>query len=656
MKSEQANGRLARCALELQEYNFKIRHMTGSANSNADALSRPPIAHAEEEPRVAALAVVQTLPYGFDSDSGNDRVTYASGSEGRHSEGGSDSGPSVPVELPCEVCASPDNDGTMVLYDNCNKGFHTTCLNPPLPGVPKGVWLCPICERGADLRTDITQDFPTLQYVKHGTFAQSSSEQEKTRIRAKSCHYSYDSNQLVHKASGKPIPEVADRKGIVAQCHSYGHFGIDKSSNIVQNHYWWWGLKDQFKEHVKSCDPCKLGLAKFNEPMEMQPIAVQGIYHKVGIDMIGPLQTSLSGNKHIITAVDYMSKNIEAEAVPNKSSKTTSEFFYKDIVCRHGTPVDVVTDQGGEFQGEFQALLDKCGIDHRLTSPYHPQANGLTERANQTLTRSLIKMTKEDPDNWDKQIPTILMGYRATKQASTKYSPSFMLHGHEMVMPINNKGRTVSAEHGELSEACLANLFGPSAAVLEDCLVNIDQAQDRQVAHYAKRQLHGAIPAKTVVAPPETVIAVPTLPINSSHTPAYKSTITTTPTAPIIITDDVPSSSTAVPIQASITPMLESKVAVIKQEPLDSPDKRVDSPHHQPKRRKKTEIQVDDFIVVKVHKMVRKDGNRKGKLAPKAEGPYLVAGFTDDSKQVAIIKDAGGQTWTKRVADLSLWA
>ena len=351
-----------------------------------------------------------------------------------------------------------------------------------------------------------------------------------------------------------------------------------------------------------------------------------------------------------------MSKNIEAEAVPNKSSKTTSEFFYRDIVCRHGTPVEVVTDQGGEFQGEFQALLDKCGIDHRLTSPYHPQANGLTERANQTLTRSLIKMTKDDPNNWDKQIPTVLMGYRATKQASTKYSPFFMLHGHEMVMPINNKGRTISAEHGELAEACLANLFGPSAAVLKDCLVNIDQAQDRQVANYAKKQLHGAIPAKTVVTPPETVIAVPTLPANPSSTPAYKSAINTTPTAPIIITDDVPSSSIAVPIQASITPMPESKMTVIKQEPPDSPDTCVDSPHHQSKRRKKTEIQVDDFIVVKVHKMVRKDGNRKGKLAPKAEGPYLVAGFTDDSKQVAIIKDADGQSWTKRVADLSLWA
>ena len=323
-------------------------------------------------------------------------------------------------------------------------------------------WKCPTCTNqledeseiaktiDVETRADITQDHATLHYLKTGNFPQLSSEQEKTRIRAKGNRYCYDDEQLLHKASGKPVPKIEDRKDIVALCHSYRHFGIEKTTNIVQNNYWWRGMKDQVKECSKACEPCKLGLAKFSEPMEMRPIAVQGIYHKVGIDMIGPLQKSLSGNRYIITAVDYMSKNIEAEAVPDKSSKTTAEFFHRDIVCRHGTPVEVVTDKGGEFQGEFRTVLDKYGIDHRLTSPYHPQAHGLTERANQALTKALVKMTKEDPHNWDKQIPTILMGYRATKQASTKYSPFFMLHGHDMVLPINNQGRTVGADHGEL--------------------------------------------------------------------------------------------------------------------------------------------------------------------------------------------------------------
>lgn len=80
MTTTQKNGRLARWALKLQEYDFKIRHRKGSENGNADALSRPPIACAEEPPAVAIVATVETLPYGFDDDSGGDRVTYASGS------------------------------------------------------------------------------------------------------------------------------------------------------------------------------------------------------------------------------------------------------------------------------------------------------------------------------------------------------------------------------------------------------------------------------------------------------------------------------------------------------------------------------------------------------------------------------------------------
>lgn len=294
--------------------------------------------------------------------------------------------------------------------------------------------------------------------------------------------------------------------------------------------------------------------------------------------------------------------------------------------------------------------MDNCGIDHRMTSPYHPQASGLTERANQTVTRSLIKMTKDDPDCWDKQIPTVLMGYRASKQASTKYSPFYMLHGHEMVLPINSKGRTVGTNHGEMPDSFLDSVFGPSKAVLKDCLANISSAQDTQAAHYARKQLHGSVTVKDHdPQPPEATVRTPA----KSHpvatlTPAHHPT--PVPSSPAV-TKHVPSSAPTVSLPVTI----ENTPTPNKQATPNSPCKRTsDAPSHS-KRRNKTELQVDDFIVVKVHKLVRKEGDRKGKLAPKVEGPYMVAGFTDENKQVAIIKDADGQTWTRRVVDLSLW-
>ena len=68
-----------------------------------------------------------------------------------------------------------------------------------------------------------------------------------------------------------------------------------------------------------------------------------------------------------------------------------------------------------------------------------------------------------------------------------------------------------------------------------------------------------------------------------------------------------------------------------------------------------TRLQEGDFVAIKIHKICRTDGDKKGKLVPKVEGPYLIQEFTDDSHMVAIVADANGLTWKKRTADLSLW-
>lgn len=92
--------------------------------------------------------------------------------------------------------------------------------------------------------------------------------------------------------------------------------------------------------------------------------------------------------------------------------------YSSETLCA-GMAVASVTDQAGESQGGFQALLDKCGVDHRLAGAYHPQANGLTECANQTLIKSLVKMTNEDPLNLTNKFLQYGWPYRATRQAST---------------------------------------------------------------------------------------------------------------------------------------------------------------------------------------------------------------------------------------------
>ena len=79
----------------------------------------------------------------------------------------------------------------------------------------------------------------------------------------------------------------------------------------------------------------------------------------------------------------------------------------------------ITTDQGREFRNKLNSELMKAfGIDHRLTTPYHPQANGLVERYNQTLCNTLAKFAQEDRESWDRNLAAIVYGYNTAVQVS----------------------------------------------------------------------------------------------------------------------------------------------------------------------------------------------------------------------------------------------
>ena len=110
----------------------------------------------------------------------------------------------------------------------------------------------------------------------------------------------------------------------------------------------------------------------------------------------------------------------------------------------------------------------------------------MTERFNQTLCRSLSKVCSSDQDDWDEKIDTVLMGYRASSQASTKHSPFFILYQEEMRLPIDvnimPSGQTKSLEdevYDDLDNTLHALLDRRNAlfAKVEENIVNAQQKQ-----------------------------------------------------------------------------------------------------------------------------------------------------------------------------------
>src|SRR5205085_3678985 len=114
---------------------------------------------------------------------------------------------------------------------------------------------------------------------------------------------------------------------------------------------------------------------------------------------------------------------LEDKAVPNTGTETIAKFIFKDIVCRHGVPQVILSDNRKNFASKIVKILcKKFLIKYIFSSPYHPQANRIVERLNRTLCNSLAKVKEQDKD-WDIHIPAILFAYRIKRYSTTGYTP-----------------------------------------------------------------------------------------------------------------------------------------------------------------------------------------------------------------------------------------
>ena len=101
---------------------------------------------------------------------------------------------------------------------------------------------------------------------------------------------------------------------------------------------------------------------------------------------------SEDGFKYVVVLVDYFSKWTEAEALKDKTAISVARFIF-NCICRHGCMQIQINDQGREFSNACSTELHRpSGTKQCVTSAYHPQANGLVERQNQVIKKSIIKV------------------------------------------------------------------------------------------------------------------------------------------------------------------------------------------------------------------------------------------------------------------------
>lgn len=207
----------------------------------------------------------------------------------------------------------------------------------------------------------------------------------------------------------------------------------------------WKGINSDAEDWIKRCEACQRSNRKFDKPSPMlHPIPVSDTWKKIGIDLI-KLPKSRNNNEYCVTLIDYFSKWPEAKAVPTKEAYHVAEFLLK-MICRHGCPEEIITDQGREFCNQLMDLLEELtGFKHRVTSAYHPQSNGLDERMNQTFKSKLQVLVNDKMDDWDEHLDNILFAYRSSRHDSTKCTPFLLMYGREARLPVELSGNKSEA-------------------------------------------------------------------------------------------------------------------------------------------------------------------------------------------------------------------
>ena len=202
--------------------------------------------------------------------------------------------------------------------------------------------------------------------------------------------------------------------------------------------YWWQGIAKDVIQVVGSCEVCDRTRVAFNaQAANLNPLPISGLFYRWGIDLCGPFPASRHGNVYVMIAVEHYSRTLVLIPLPSKEAKHTCFAFEHAVLSRFGACAEVVTDQGTEFLGEFQACMARNFIDHRTTAANHPQANGLAERCVQTVKRCLRRYCEDSytTNTWDEQLPYISLGYNCSKQKSTGCSPFQLLYAREPFIP-----------------------------------------------------------------------------------------------------------------------------------------------------------------------------------------------------------------------------
>ncbi|KAG1217702.1 hypothetical protein G6F35_008929 [Rhizopus arrhizus] len=241
------------------------------------------------------------------------------------------------------------------------------------------------------------------------------------------------------------IRKVLNKEEAEEITHTYhqhplgGHLAYNNTLHKIANRYYWENMTHDIQEYTRKCSRCQMhGSKSLREELYPIPVSTKP-FDRIALD-VKHVQASRAGYRYIIAGIDYLTKYVEARPMRFQTSSEIALFLYEEIICRHGCPTIIVSDNGKPFLSDLiRQVCRNYSIIHKTTTPYNTQSNGLIERFNRTLGQILQRREENEKKDWDQYLPAALFAYRFMKQATTKQSPFFLMYGYEPKTPFDMK-------------------------------------------------------------------------------------------------------------------------------------------------------------------------------------------------------------------------
>lgn len=244
-----------------------------------------------------------------------------------------------------------------------------------------------------------------------------------------------------YKGSKLVVPQAL-RLQVMEELHDApysGHRGVTKTLALLGKTYWWPKMRAEVTHHVRTCAVCQVMKSRSVKPGgQLQPLPIpEDRWEAIAMDFITDLPCTRAGHDAILVFVDRLTRMVLfAPCTKDTDAVGTAKLLRDYVFCNHGLPQSIVSDRDSRFTSKvWTELMRLLGTRLDMSSAFHPQTDGLTERYNRVLEEYLRSYVSATYDDWDEWLPMAQFAINNSKQESLNATPFFLNFGRHPRTP-----------------------------------------------------------------------------------------------------------------------------------------------------------------------------------------------------------------------------